>query len=51
MSKMSDLFIEIEELLSEGFNPLDVAGELDIPLDWVYGVIDARELDATGELA
>lgn len=35
MSKMSELSIDIEEMLVDGHDPKTVAQVLDIPLEWV----------------
>lgn len=35
MSKMSELLIEIQQLLSDGYSPSTVAQALGIPLSWV----------------
>jgi hypothetical protein len=42
MSKMSELVLDIEYLLKEGKSPMDVARELEIPVNWVY---EAQEMD------
>jgi len=44
MSVMSDLHMQICELLDEGLKPISVAGLLGIPLEMVYDVIDAELL-------
>jgi hypothetical protein len=36
MSKMSDLQIQIQELLDAGHQPRNVALMLDVPVSWVY---------------
>ncbi len=38
MSKMSDLEIQIEELLDQGQTPFMIAQMLNIPVSWVYSV-------------
>lgn len=38
MSKMSELMIDVEEMLNDGIEPVTVAKMLDIPLDWVLTV-------------
>ena len=38
MSKMSDIEIQIEELLDQGQTPFMIAQMLDIPVSWVYSV-------------
>jgi len=40
MSKMSDLFIEIQELLEEGKHPSYISMMLDVPVQTVYDVLD-----------
>lgn len=42
---MSDLAIEIAELLDEGLEPGQVAYRLGIPLDWVLGVVVGDTID------
>ena len=50
MSKMSDAFSEILELLQEGVSPEDVAQIMDIPVEWVipiyYSVMTGDPYDA-----
>jgi hypothetical protein len=36
MSKMSDLKVQIQELLDAGHQPREVAMMLDVPVSWVY---------------
>ena len=38
MSKMSDIEIQIEELLDQGQTPFMIAQMLNIPVSWVYSV-------------
>ena len=45
MSKMADLWIEIEEAYNDGVSPRSIARNLDIPLDWVMGVLEEVEED------
>jgi len=33
---MSDIAIEIQNMLEQGFRPTTVASVLNVPLDWVY---------------
>lgn len=40
MSKMKDLYTEVEELLAEGEHPAHIAGRLSIPLHMVYDVLE-----------
>lgn len=37
---MSDLDIEIQEYVEEGYSPWDIAQRLEIPVDWVYMTIE-----------
>jgi len=39
MSKMSDLYTQIQELLDQGNFPYEVAEKLGIPEDWVDEVV------------
>lgn len=39
MSKMSDMYIQIQELLEQGNFPYEVAEKLGIPEDWVDEVV------------
>ena len=38
MSKMSELSIEIGEMLMDGYNPSDIEQILKVPVTWVYVV-------------
>lgn len=38
MSRMSDLWIEIQELLEDGADPLFIAEKLQVPVDWIESV-------------
>lgn len=40
MSMMSDLQVQIQELLDAGHQPREVAVMLDVPVSWVYEVED-----------
>ena len=42
MSVMSDLHMQICELLDEGLKPISIAGLLGIPLEMVYDVVDSE---------
>jgi hypothetical protein len=43
MSRMSDLDVDIQDLLEKGRSPMDVARELEIPVSWVYEKPEAVE--------
>ncbi len=49
MSRMSDLDLEIRELLDEGLRPTSIASLLNIPLEMVYDCIDAMDTDTYDE--
>lgn len=38
MSKMSNLVIIIEDMLSRRISPDSIARELNIPIEWVYNI-------------
>jgi hypothetical protein len=43
MSKMSDLTVEISDMLEAGYLPVTVARMLEIPINWVYETADPEE--------
>ena len=43
MSKMSDLTVEISDMLEAGYLPVTVARMLEIPVNWVYETADPEE--------
>jgi hypothetical protein len=43
MSKMAELALEIEELLTEGMSPKFIAVTLNCPIEMVYDVIEQLE--------
>ena len=47
MSKMSDLSLEIHQMLDEGFRPTTIACLLTVPIDWVYNIADPEEKSAS----
>ena len=40
MSKMADLSIEIQGMLEDGYLPVTIARELEIPVTWVFEEIE-----------
>ena len=51
MSKMSDLYMEVETMLNEGEHPARIARRLGVPLGMVYDVLESMPADdeiATG---
>lgn len=49
MSRMAELDIEVRELLEEGLRPTSIASILNIPLELVYDVVDAMDVDTYDE--
>ena len=45
MSKMSDLYMEVEQMLQEGEHPARIARRLGIPLSMVYDVLESMPAD------
>lgn len=44
MSRMSDLSLDIQEMLDEDVAPRDIARILEIPVSWVYAELGDEEL-------
>ncbi len=44
MSAMSNLSLEIQDMLEEGYLPVTIARELDVPITWVFEEIEQDEL-------
>lgn len=40
---MSDLAIEIGEMYEKGFSPFSIAVILEVPVNWVYEVLECSE--------
>ncbi len=40
MGKVKEVLIDIEEMLSEGYSPDEIAALLNCPVEWVDHVID-----------
>jgi hypothetical protein len=49
MSKMSNLYMEIEQMLQEGEHPARIARRLGVPLGMVYDVLES--MPAEDEIA
>jgi hypothetical protein len=41
---MSNLAVEIDGMLVEGYLPVTIARLLDVPINWVYEVADPSEI-------
>ena len=46
MSKMSEISLEIQDLLVEGVHPTKVAKLLKVPLTWVYDTLEMMEFES-----
>ena len=47
MGQMSDISIDIQNMLEQGFRPATIASVLNVPLDWVYGVYERVQNEFT----
>ena len=43
MSKMADLYMDIEDMLEKGTHPATISAVLDVPVIFVYDVIESLE--------
>ena len=43
MSKMADLYMEIEEMLEKGTHPATLSAVLDVPVIFIYDVVESIE--------
>jgi hypothetical protein len=43
MSKMANLYVEIETMLAQGTHPATISAVLDVPVIFVYDVIESIE--------
>jgi hypothetical protein len=43
MSKMAELYVEIETMLAQGTHPATISAVLDVPVIFVYDVIESIE--------
>jgi hypothetical protein len=41
---MADLSLEIQDMLEEGYLPVTIARQLDVPITWVFEEIEQEEL-------
>ena len=41
MSKMADLYMEIEEMLEKGTHPATISAVLDVPVIFIYDVVES----------
>jgi hypothetical protein len=51
MSKMSDLDLEVRNMLEEGYRPNTIAIILGVPVTWIYDVAETQqELESNTEV-
>jgi hypothetical protein len=43
MSRMNDISIDIQDMLTEGVHPTKIAKILSVPLSWVYDALEMME--------
>jgi len=43
MSKMANLYMEIEEMLEKGTHPATISAVLDVPVIFIYDVVESIE--------
>jgi len=43
MSKMANLYMEIEEMLEKGTHPATISAVLDVPVIFVYDIVETIE--------
>ena len=51
MSAMSNLSLEISDMLEEGYLPVTIARMLEVPVNWVYETAEAEAQDPVEELS
>jgi hypothetical protein len=44
MSKMADLNLEIESMLDQGYSPMSISVQLQIPLHFVYDTLETMSM-------
>ena len=48
---MSNLSLEISDMLEEGYLPVTIARMLDVPINWVYETAEVDAQDSADELS
>lgn len=51
MSAMSNLSLEISDMLEAGYLPVTVARMLEVPINWVYETAEAEAQDPADEFS
>ena len=47
MSKVSELYLDIELMLAQEYHPSTISAVLEVPVSWVYEVVDSAEQSKT----
>jgi hypothetical protein len=50
MSRMSELCIDIELMLEQGYNPVRIAEYLEVPITWVYESAELMDEESNTEV-
>jgi hypothetical protein len=50
MGSMSDVAIDIEEMLDEGYRPITISALLNVPVTWVYDVAELQQTESNTEV-
>ena len=45
MSKVAELYMEIEEMLEQGTHPATISAVLDVPVFFVYDVVESIQFE------
>jgi hypothetical protein len=51
MSKMSNLSLQISDMLEAGYLPVTIARALEVPINWVYETAETEAQDSAEELS
>jgi hypothetical protein len=51
MSQMSNLSLEISDMLEAGYLPVTIARMLEVPINWVYETAETEAQDPADELS
>ena len=50
MSKMAELDLEIQTMLEDGYRPVTIASVLNVPVTWVYDVVEMQQEESNTEV-
>lgn len=45
MSKMAEIYVEIEQELEQGYRPSTISANLNVPITWVYQVLSKKQAE------